>query len=44
LLAQYGDSFSRPVVETWLIMLAFTAVLFAATCLVLKKKGKAQGI
>jgi ABC-type multidrug transport system ATPase subunit len=41
LLAQYGDSFSRPVVETWLIMLAFTAVLFAGTCLVLGRKSRA---
>ena len=38
LLDQYGDSFSRPVVETWLIMTAFTVVFLAATCLVLKRK------
>ena len=42
LLAQYGDSFSRPVVETWLIMTAFTVVFLAATCLVLKKKSSAS--
>jgi hypothetical protein len=38
LLAQYGDSFSRSAVETWLIMTAFTVVFLAATCLVLKRK------
>jgi len=42
LLAQYGDSFSRPVVETWLIMTAFTVVFLAATCLVLKRKSSAS--
>jgi hypothetical protein len=42
LLAQYGDSFSRPVVETWLIMTAFTVVFLAATCIVLKRKSSAQ--
>jgi ABC-type multidrug transport system ATPase subunit len=38
LLAQYGDSFSRPVIETWLIMIAFTVVFLASTCIVLKRK------
>jgi hypothetical protein len=42
LLAQYGDSFSRPVIETWLIMTAFTVVFLAATCIVLKRKSSAQ--
>ena len=41
LLAQYGDSFSRPVTETWLIMIAFTAVFLTSTCIVLKRKSSA---
>ena len=41
LLAQYGDSFSRPPHETWLILVAFTAVFLAVTCLVLMRKGRA---
>ena len=42
LLAQYGDSFSRPVIETWLIMIVFTVVFLASTCIVLKRKSSAQ--
>jgi ABC-type multidrug transport system ATPase subunit len=42
LLAQYGDSFSRPVIETWLIMSVFTVIFLAATCLVLKRKSSAS--
>jgi len=38
LLTQYGDSFSRPVIETWLIMIVFTVVFLTSTCIVLKKK------
>ena len=38
LLAQYGDSFSGSIVETWLILGAFTVAFTAATCLVLKRK------
>jgi len=41
LLAQYGDSFSGSVAETWLILAAFTVVFTAATCLVLKRKSLA---
>ncbi len=42
LLAQYGDSFSRPVIETWLIMVVFTVVFLTSTCIVLKRKSSAQ--
>jgi ABC-type multidrug transport system ATPase subunit len=42
LLAQYGDSFSQPVTETWLIMIAFTAVFLTSTCIVLKRKSSAS--
>jgi prepilin-type processing-associated H-X9-DG protein len=42
LLAQYGDSFSRPVIETWLVMIAFTVVFLTSTCLVLKRKSSAR--
>jgi hypothetical protein len=42
LLAQYGDTFSRPEVETWLIMTAFTVIFLAATCVVLQRKSSAS--
>ena len=42
LLTQYGDSFSRPVIETWLIMVAFTLVFLASTCIVLTRKSSAR--
>jgi ABC-type multidrug transport system ATPase subunit len=38
LLAQYEDSFSRPVEEHWLILAGFTLAFLVATCLVLARK------
>lgn len=40
LLAQYGSSFSGSVIETWLILGAFTAVCTLATCVVLQRKSR----
>lgn len=40
LLAQYEGSFSRPVIETWLIMIAFTVVFLTMTCVVLERKSR----
>jgi ABC-type transport system involved in multi-copper enzyme maturation permease subunit len=42
LFAQYGDSFSGSVVESWLIMGAFMVVFTAATCFILQRKSLAS--
>ena len=42
LQAQYAESFSRPAIETWVIMIAFTVVFLTMTCVVLKRKSSAQ--
>ena len=40
LLAQYGSSFSGPLIETWLILGAFTVAFTLATCFVLQRKSR----
>jgi ABC-type multidrug transport system ATPase subunit len=40
LLAQYGASFSAPLIETWLILGAFTVAFTLATCFVLQRKSR----
>jgi hypothetical protein len=40
LLAQYGSSFSGPVVQTWLILCAFTLAFTLATCFALQRKSR----
>jgi hypothetical protein len=40
LLAQYGSSFSGPLMETWLILSAFTVAFTIATCFVLQRKSR----
>jgi hypothetical protein len=40
LLAQYGSSFSGPLMETWLILSAFTVAFTLATCFVLQRKSR----
>lgn len=40
LLAQYGSSFSGPLVETWLILSVFTVAFTLATCIVLQRKSR----
>jgi ABC-type multidrug transport system ATPase subunit len=41
-LAQYGDSFSRPIGESWIILAAFTPVFLVVTWWVLNKKSSVQ--
>jgi ABC-type multidrug transport system ATPase subunit len=38
LLASYGDSFSRPVWQDWLILSGFAALFFVGTCVVVRRK------
>lgn len=40
LLAQYGSSFSGSVVETWIILSAFTVACTLAACFVLQRKSR----
>lgn len=42
LLAQYGSSFSGPVVGTWLTLSAFIVVFTLATCFVLQRKSRTR--
>jgi hypothetical protein len=41
LLAEYGDSFARPVWENWLVLGAFTTALVVATCLTVARRCRA---
>jgi hypothetical protein len=38
LLATYGESFSRPVWQDWLILAGFAVLFFVATCAVLARR------
>jgi ABC transport system ATP-binding/permease protein len=38
LLQQYGDTFSRDVVQNWLFLSAFILAFLVVTCLILKRK------
>jgi hypothetical protein len=42
LALQYGDSFSRDLVQNWLILALFIVVPLVLTCVILKRKTTAR--